>query len=135
MKNARKIKGKIEFFLLTKKGEGGIITGLKMRMVLNFEGVGEEEYQQFFTTSSTVGRGTTRRAVRLNAISLSSHKDMAKVTEPKGLMPFGNPQCEKAAALRFAHLFAKTKNFSFCVGVLNKNANTEDGRNERKQML
>ena len=68
-------------------------------MVLNFEGVGEEEYQQFFTTSSTVGRGTTRRAVRLNAISLSFHKEMAKEREPKGLMPFGFPQRANVASL------------------------------------
>jgi len=135
VKNARKIKGKIEFFLLTKKGEDGIITELKMRMVLNFEGVGEEEHQQFFTTSSTAGRGTTRRAVRLNAISLSFHKEMAKEREPKGLMPFGNPQREKSFRCRFTHFFAKCYIFSFCVGVFNKNANTEDGRNERKQML
>jgi hypothetical protein len=43
-------------------------------MVLNFEGVGEEEYQQFFTTSSTVGRGTMRRAVRLVLLLCRSTK-------------------------------------------------------------
>jgi hypothetical protein len=50
-------------------------------------------------------------------------------------MPFGFPQCEKVAALRSAHLFARIGIFSFCVGVLKKNANTKDARNERKQML
>jgi hypothetical protein len=104
-------------------------------MVLNFKGVGEEEHQQFFTTSSTVGRGTMRRAVRLNAISLSFHKEMAKEREPKGLMPFGYPQREKSFRCRSTHFFAKASIFSSCVGVLKKNANTKDARNERKQML
>ena len=99
-----------------------------MRMVLNFKGMGEEEHQQFFTTSSTVGRGTTRRAVRLNAISLSFHKEMAKEREPKGLMPFGNPHREKSFRCRFTHFFAKVSIFSFCVCKLKKLANTEVAR-------
>jgi hypothetical protein len=43
-------------------------------------------------------------------------------------MPFGFPRCEKVAALRSAHLFAKVNFFSFRVGVLKKNTDTEVAR-------
>ena len=46
----------------------------------------------------------------------------------RGLIPLRTPQCEKVAALRSAHFFAKASIFSFCVGVLKKNANTEAAR-------
>jgi hypothetical protein len=38
------------------------------------------------------GRGTTRRAGRI-ALSLLLNKERAKENQPKGLIPFGNPQC------------------------------------------
>ena len=44
---------------------------------------------------------------------------------PKGLMPFGFPQCEKVATLRFAHLFAKPDIFSVCERGLKKAALTK----------
>jgi hypothetical protein len=47
-------------------------------MVLNFKGVGEEEYQQFFTTSSTVGRGTMRRAVQAFMPLLGAPQEVAE---------------------------------------------------------
>jgi hypothetical protein len=66
----------------------------------------------------------------MNAISLSFHKEMAKEKEPKGLMPFGNPEREKSFRCRSTHFFAKVSIFRFCVGVFNKNANTKDARKQ-----
>ncbi len=43
-------------------------------------------------------------------------------------MPFGFPQCEKVAALRFAHLFAKVIIFSVCERGLKKATLTEAAR-------
>ena len=43
-------------------------------------------------------------------------------------MPFGNPQREKSFRCRSTHFFAQVSIFSFCVGVLKKNANTEVAR-------
>jgi len=40
-------------------------------------------------------------------------------------MPFGFPQREKPFRCRSTHFFAKASIFSFCVGVLNKNANAK----------
>jgi hypothetical protein len=34
----------------------------------------------------------------MDAISLSLNKEMAKENQPKGLMPFGIPQCKNGAA-------------------------------------
>jgi len=50
-------------------------------------------------------------------------------------MPFGNPEREKSFRCRFTHFFAKVGIFSFCICKFKKLANTEDVRNERKQML
>jgi hypothetical protein len=71
----------------------------------------------------------------MNAISLSFHKEMAKEKEPKGLMPFGFPQRANVAAFHSAHICAKFYIFSFCVGVLKKNANTEVTRKQKKKKL
>ena len=45
-------------------------------------------------------------------------------------MPFGNPQREKSFRCRSTHFFAEINIFSFCVGVLKKNANTKDARKQ-----
>ena len=56
-------------FLLTKRGENDIISRLKMRMVLNFEGVGEQEYQQFLNHFFYKHGGRTQRA-KANALTI-----------------------------------------------------------------
>ncbi|MBE6660647.1 MAG: hypothetical protein E7605_04510 [Ruminococcaceae bacterium] len=48
-------------------------------------------------------------------------------------MPFGNPQREKSFRCRSTHFFAKASIFSFCVGVLNKNANTKVARKHKSK--
>jgi len=45
-------------------------------------------------------------------------------------MPFGFPQREKSFRCRSTHFFAKVSSFSFCVGVFNKNADTEAARKQ-----
>ena len=100
-----------------------------MRMVLNFKGVGE--FCLIFKQLLLLTRvQLTRRAVRLNAISLSFHKEMAKEREPKGLMPFGNPQRANVATFHSAHICAKASVFSFCERDLKKVALTEVARNQ-----
>jgi len=48
-------------------------------------------------------------------------------------MPFGFPQREKPFRCRSTHFFAKASIFSFCVGVLNKNANTKGARKQESK--
>jgi len=48
-------------------------------------------------------------------------------------MPFGNPEREKSFRCRSTHFFAKGCIFSFCVGVLNKNADTEGARKQESK--
>ncbi|MBE6661258.1 MAG: hypothetical protein E7605_07655 [Ruminococcaceae bacterium] len=50
-------------------------------------------------------------------------------------MPFGNPQREKSFRCRSTHFFAKASIFSFCVGVLKKNANTEVARKRKSKIF
>jgi len=64
------------------------------------------------------------------ALSLSLNKERAKENQPKGLMPFGNPEREKSFRCRFTHFFAKASIFSFCVCKLKKLANTKDARKQ-----
>ena len=67
------------------------------------------------TSNRSLGRASifafvcrrTTRGGREDAISLSFHKEMAKEREPKGLMPFGFPQCVFAGAASSA---ARRKN-------------------------
>jgi len=49
---------------------------------------------EFFTTSSTEGAPQRGALCGIDAISLSLNKEMAKESQPKGRMPFGNPQRE-----------------------------------------
>jgi len=48
-------------------------------------------------------------------------------------MPLRNPQREKSFRCRSTHFFAKVSIFSLCVGVFNKNANTEDARKHKSK--
>ena len=48
-------------------------------------------------------------------------------------MPLRNPQREKSFRCRSTHFFAKVSNFSLCVGVFNKNTNTEDARKHKSK--
>ncbi|MBE6660462.1 MAG: hypothetical protein E7605_03565 [Ruminococcaceae bacterium] len=52
----------------------------------------------------------------------------AQTLRAKGPNALWIPATRKVAALRSAHFFAKGCIFSFCVGVLNKNADTEGAR-------
>ena len=54
---------------------------------------------KLFATFPLDARTASRRAVRMDAISLSFHKEMAKEKEPKGRMPFRTPQRDKVASL------------------------------------
>ncbi|MBQ7398023.1 MAG: hypothetical protein IJW09_04270 [Clostridia bacterium] len=61
---------------------------------------------------------------------MSFLKEMAKEREPRGLIPLGFPQRANVATFHSAHICAKASVFSFCVGVLKKNANTKDARKQ-----
>ena len=57
---------------------------------------------KLFATFPLDARTASRRAVRMDAISLPFHKVMAKEKEPKGRMPFGFPQCAVAGEINLA---------------------------------
>jgi len=70
------------------------------------------------------------RRVR-NALSLSLNKERAKERQPKGLVPFGNPQCEKVAALSLCSSFRKSRQFQRLRLQVKKLANTEVARDKK----
>ena len=45
-------------------------------------------------------------------------------------MPLRTPEREKPFRCRSTHFFAKVSSFRFCVGVFNKNADTEAARKQ-----
>jgi len=90
---------------------------------------------EFFTTSSTEGAPQRGALCGIDAISLSLNKEMAKESQPKGRMPFGNPQREKSFRYRSTHFFAKGYIFSFCVCKLKKLANTKVARKRNSKSL
>jgi hypothetical protein len=77
--------------------------------------------------------GFARALCGKDALSLSLNKERAKENQPRGLIPLGTPEREKSFRCRSTHFFAKASIFSFCVGVLKKNANTKDARKQNSK--
>ena len=66
---------------------------------------------------------------------MSLNKERAKENQPKGLMPFGNPEREKSFRYRFTHFFARSYSFSCCERDLKKVTLTKDARKRDSKSL
>ena len=74
-----------------------------------------------------------RRAVRLCYFFVVQQRSNQESELGRSLR--GLPRARKVAALRSAHFFAKGCIFSFCVGVFNQNADTEEARKQESKIF
>ena len=95
------------------------------------DGRGEIYFAKVLTTSPVC---LARRAVPALCSFFVIRQRTNQENGPKGLMPFGFPQCAFAGA-RSAQHGAKVNGFRFCVGVLKKNTDTGVARTLLSQTM